>query len=153
MLRKEKGELNTELTHYSNAQVNIFKKLYFAYKKRLISGRKRILETDLENEVKRPLKSYPSRIAFFSILVFLPQYGQKQEDSLICFPQFLQNIIYNLLPQCSQNFWPSSIGTLHDQQKPLSSSLVGVAFSSSVARSLLRLSKSLSVALSITPFF
>jgi hypothetical protein len=65
-LKKEKEELISEMAQYSDPQVNLFKKLYFAYKKQLISGRKRTLELDFENEVKRPLKSYPSRITLLT---------------------------------------------------------------------------------------
>ena len=62
LLKKENEELASRIGYYSNSQVNFFKKLYFDYKKTPLLQRKRILESDFENEVKRSLEPYTSRI-------------------------------------------------------------------------------------------
>ncbi|MCK9573754.1 MAG: nuclease-related domain-containing protein [Candidatus Paceibacterota bacterium] len=63
LLRKEKEEIKAELSRYSEIESNIFKKLYFAYRRISLSRRKDILEFDFENEVKLPFGSYISSMS------------------------------------------------------------------------------------------
>ncbi|MDO8600494.1 MAG: nuclease-related domain-containing protein [bacterium] len=63
LLGAEKERVNLEITRHSNFQSNIFKKLYSVYKLTFLIRRKKVLESDFDNEVKNPLKSHISALS------------------------------------------------------------------------------------------